>query len=147
MVRPGGVLIFDHYIFDWKYMTLAEPYYRLILKRLPAKLRLPATDAITRFFFPIHWFFRDSVWMQRLLRRISPVHFYYPNLPLKDRDAFYQWARLDTHDGTTDWFKHHRSRDQIATYLESLGATDINVRVERKMGNGVEALCRKPAAS
>jgi hypothetical protein len=55
---------------------------------------------------------------------------------------FYEWALLDTHDGTTDVYKHYRREDQIAEVLAGLGAEEIDVRVG---GNGVEAYCRKPA--
>ena len=146
-VGPGGALVIDHYIFDWKYLFTAEPYYRAILKRLPRRFQRKVTDAITNAWFPVHWAMRDSLWAQRLLRRISPVHFYYPHLGLKDRAAYEAWARLDTHDGTTDWFKHHRTVDQIRDVLERLGAVDIHVWKERLQGNGVEAFCRRPKES
>jgi predicted fused transcriptional regulator/phosphomethylpyrimidine kinase len=53
---------------------------------------------------------------------------------------YYEWALLDTHDGTTDFYKHFRKPHQIKKLLEEIGATDIVVEIG---GNGVEAFCRK----
>ena len=97
---------------------------------------------MTDFWFPIHWRYRDSLLCQRILRRLSPVHFYYPELGLLDRSMYYEWALLDTHDATTDVYKHFRSVDQIRLVLENLGANNIQVTVG---GNGIEASCAKPA--
>lgn len=143
MVKPGGALVFDHYLTRWRYWFTSEPYYRAILKRLPPRYRRRATDAVTNAFFPLHWAFREWPLAQRLLRRLSPVHFYYPALQLPDRAAYEEWARLDTHDATTDWFKHHRSPRQIRELLERLGAEAV---VVERGGNGVEAFCRRPLA-
>ena len=78
--------------------------------------------------------------MQRILRRVSPVRFYYPHIKLRDRQMFYEWSLLDTHDSTTDFYKHLRTLHQIKKLLEGIGATDI---VVEKGGNGIEAFCRK----
>jgi len=37
----------------------------------------------------------------------------YPQLGLRDKEMYYEWALLDTHDGTTDFYKHHRSVKKI----------------------------------
>jgi hypothetical protein len=55
---------------------------------------------------------------------------------------YYEWALLDTHDATTDRFKHLRKPRQIEKQLHKLGATDI---VVSKGGNGIEVFCRRPA--
>lgn len=144
MVRPGGILVFDHYVFRFRYWTIAEPYYRALIKRLPVARQRWTTDMLTRMFFPVHWHFKDSIWVQRLLRRVSPVHFYYPHYGLPDREAYFEWARLDTHDGTTDYYKHHRTERQIEVILAKLGAVDIHLAEERALGNGVEAFARRP---
>ena len=78
--------------------------------------------------------------MQRILRRVSPVHFYYPHAKLRDQQMYYEWALLDTHDGTTDFYKHHRKPSHIRKLLEEIGASDIVVEIA---GNGVEAYCKK----
>lgn len=63
------------------------------------------------------------------------------NIRLKDCQAHYEWSLLDTHDSTTDVYKHMRTPRQIEQLLGSLGALDIVVKTG---GNGVEAFCRKP---
>ena len=146
MVKPGGYLVIDHYLFKWRDRIPppvggAETLYRKYLLALPRHQRLSRVKKIVDFWFPIHWKYRNSLTMQRVLRRMSPVHFYYPQLPLKTKELYYQWALLDTHDGTTDHFKHHRSVKQIRNFLATLNADDVIVT---QGGNGVEAFCRKP---
>jgi SAM-dependent methyltransferase len=147
MVKPGGHLIIDHYRFKLRNVLPppiggAEVVYRWLLLLSPKELRLKIVKGIVDFWFPIHWRLRNMKFMQQVLRRLSPVHFYYPLLPLGTRERFLEWAYLDTHDGTTDYFKHHRSVGQIRRILETFGAEDIICDIG---GNGVEAICRKPA--
>jgi 2-polyprenyl-3-methyl-5-hydroxy-6-metoxy-1,4-benzoquinol methylase len=148
MVKPGGHLVIDHYRWQWR-SVLPPPIggagviVRQVALRLPDRSRSTFVDALTRFWFPIHWSVRDSVMLQRVLRRLSPVHFYYPHLGLKDRAMYYEWALLDTHDATTDVYRHLRTPAQIRTLLASLGGQALVVRVG---GNGVEASCMKPLA-
>lgn len=52
---------------------------------------------------------------------------------------YYEWALLDTHDGTTDFYKQDRNENQIYEFLEKIGAEDI---VGNVAGNGVEAIAR-----
>jgi SAM-dependent methyltransferase len=146
MVKPGGRLIFDHYRYRRRYV-LPPPFgdsvilYRWFTLRLPHHRRFPFIRRVVDFWFPIHWRLRDSLLAQRLLRRFSPVYFYYPDLQLGDRQIYYEWALLDTHDATTDYYKHLRRPDQIKRTLEDLGAENIEVTLG---GNGVEAACTKP---
>lgn len=145
MVRPGGVLVVDHYPWKWR-LILPPPFgdsegiYRWLILRLPRDIRFKVVKVLTDFWFPWHWKFKDSLFMQRILRRISPVHFYYPDIKLRDRQMYYEWALLDTHDGLTDFYKHRRRPNQIRELLEEIGATDIVVETG---GNGIEAFCRK----
>jgi len=146
MVRPGGYLVIDHYLFTWRNILPppiggAGGVYRTIMLTLPARARLNTIRKVVDFWFPIHWKFKDSLTAQRILRRLSPVHFYYPHLGLGSEQMYYEWALLDTHDGTTDFYKHHRSIAKIESHLERLGASEISVW---KGGNGVEAFCRRP---
>lgn len=146
MVRSGGCLVIDHYLFKWR-NVLPPPIggagvlYRKLMLALPRKLRLGTIKKIVDFWFPLHWKFKDSLAAQRILRRVSPVHFYYPHYGLPDKQMYYEWALLDTHDGTTDFYKHHRSVEQIRGHLIKLGAENVIVR---KGGNGVEAFCKRP---
>jgi len=148
MVKPGGYLAVDHYLFKWRNVLpppfgVAEMAYRIFLLSLPINKRLPVTKKIVDFWFPIHWKYKNNLFLQRVLRRLSPVHFYYPVLPLKSKELYYEWALLDTHDGTTDYYKHHRSPKEMQQFLHSLGAEELNVAIG---GNGLEAFCKKPSA-
>lgn len=146
MVSPGGALVIDHYRWTLRWM-LPPPIrdcvgvYRWLILRLPEASRFGFVKRLTDRWFPIHWKFRDSIFMQRVLRRFSPVIFHYPGICLKDRQSHYEWSLLDTHDSTTDFYKHMRTPRQIEEFLISLGAGDVTVRTG---GNGVEAFCRKP---
>ena len=145
MVAPGGALVIDHYPWKWRF-DLPPPFgesiaiYRRLILALPKSRRFKWVKAITDFWFPWHWRFRDSLFAQRVLRRVSPVLFYYPEIKLPDERAHYEWSLLDTHDATTDFYKHRRTPGQIRKVLEGFGATEV---VVRPGGNGVEAFCRK----
>lgn len=146
MVKPGGRLVIDHYRFRWRFALPtpigdAASLYRWLILRLPPARRAGAVKKIVDFWFPLHWRWRDSLMAQRLIRRFSPLRFYYPDLPLTGREMHYQWSLLDTHDSTTDHYKHLRSPARIHAVLSALGAEQIAVTVG---GNGVEAWCVKP---
>jgi SAM-dependent methyltransferase len=146
-VRPGGYLCIDHYIRNWRWVVpppfgYAVGLYRKLVLALPRKKRFAAVEKIVKFWFPLHWQFRDSRIMRMLLPRLSPVAFYYPGIPLRTREDYYEWALLDTHDSLTDHYKHLRSPADIEATLHALGAIEIKL-VEG--GNGVEAFCRKPS--
>lgn len=146
MVKPGGALVIDHYRWTLRWM-LPPPFrdcvglYRWLILRLPQSSRFAFVKRLTDFWFPYHWKFRDSLFMQRILRRFSPVIFHYPQIRLKDRQSHYEWSLLDTLDSTTDFYKHMRTPLEIERFLASLGAQDVVVQTG---GNGVEAFCRKP---
>ena len=145
MVRPGGALLLDHYPWKWR-LILPPPFggsetiYRQLVLRFPRDIRFKFVKAMVDFWFSWHWKHRDSLFMQRILRRMSPVHFYYPDINLRDRQMYYEWALLDTHDALTDFYKHRRNPNQIRKLLEEIAATDIVVEIG---GNGIEAFCRK----
>ena len=145
MVKPGGHLVIDHY--RWNLGLIlpppiggAESLYRWLILKLPMKFRFKAVKSITDFWFPVHWFFRKYSLIQRILVRLSPVHFYYSHYEFPDRQTYYELALLDTYDGTTDFYKHYRNESQIEKFLEKIGAKDIEITVG---GNGIEAFCRK----
>ncbi len=149
MLKPGGSLIVDHY--PWKWRIVIPPpigealaIYRRFILLLRRSVRFRAVEKLTNFWFPFHWAMRDSPFAQRILRRLSPVIFHYPDVQLRDRQMFYEWALLDTHDATTDVYKHRRTRRQIEAALNEIGATNI---VVTEGGNGIEALCRKPSGA
>ena len=145
MVKPGGQLVIDHYKFSWK--TFLPPpigqalgIYRRIILCLPRSLRFKTVKKLVDFWFPIHWKFKNNYLITRILRRLSPVIFHYEYLSLKDKNMYYDWSLLDTHDSTTDYFRHLKTTKQINNILVPLGAEQINIK---KDGNGIEAVCFK----
>ena len=146
MVRPGGRLIIDHYRWNlWLRLPPplgdAEKAYRQVILRLPRQKRWPAVKRIVDFWFPIYWRWRDNGLARKILARVGGIHFYVGEMPLENRERFYEWSLLDTHDGMTDAFKRFRTNRSIRRTLERLGASEIAVWTG---GNGVEAWCRKP---
>jgi len=147
MVKPGGALVFDHY--RWKLRNYLPPPvgvggngYRHYFLRLPPERRFAAVKRVFDFWFPMIWKHRDSKLFQFLIARLNPVVNYYPHFGLKDRDMYYEWMLLDTHDAMTDVYKHRRTPRSIHKTLHALGAINIVVSTG---GNGVEAYGEKPA--
>lgn len=145
MVKPGGALVIDHY--RWKLRNYMPPpigvagiLYRQIILRFPIDKQFPVVKKIVDFWFPIIWHFRDSKAIQFLISRLSPVVMYYPHFGLRDRNMYYEWMLLDTHDAMTDTYKHRRSVGRMRRFLKAL-TKDVIVTTG---GNGVEAYCRKP---
>jgi SAM-dependent methyltransferase len=146
MVKPGGRLVIDHY--RWKLRNFLPPplgvagmFYRWHFLRLPKERQFDAVKRVVDFWFPWVWRFRGSRAAQLLLSRLNPIVNYYPHFRLRDRQMYYEWMLLDTHDAMTDVYKHRRSPASIRATLQALGACDIEVTTG---GNGVEASCRKP---
>lgn len=146
MVKPGGQLVFDHYRKKIRnYLPppfgVAGLFYRQFILRLPLEKQFQTVKNIFDFWFPIIWRFRDSVTIQLILSRLTPIVMYYPSFGLRDREMYYEWMLLDTHDAMTDTYKHRRTRRQIEKLLWAVGATEVTAV---NGGNGVEARCKKP---
>lgn len=144
-VRPGGRLVIDHYRAKLRNflpppLGVAGMIYRWHFLRLPREQQFEAVKRVFDRWFPIVWRYRNSRSIQFILSRLNPIVNYYPHFGLRDRQMYYEWMLLDTHDAMTDVFKHRRTRGQIRALLASLGAEDIAVA---HGGNGVEASCRK----
>lgn len=149
-VRPGGLLVIDHYRTPGRLIRVLYPLSpRAILRRLFLRLSpqaaFRASDATVRALLPVHrmlWrrgVVIDSV--RRAWRLLSPVFDYYDAHPdLKEH--LEEWALLDTHDALTDRYKHLRTPAQIAKALTAAG---VEVIESRAGGNGVEARARRPA--
>jgi SAM-dependent methyltransferase len=140
MVKPGGLLVIDHYIWRINYYFNPATYYRLILKELNPYTSKKIVDGLVDFFFPMHWAFRNKRVLEWLLKRISPVMTFMKYYPELSRDTHYEWAKLDTYDSLTDYYKRLRTPEQIKTTLEKIGAKNIWIN---RGGNGVEARAEK----
>jgi SAM-dependent methyltransferase len=146
MVKPGGRLVFDHYRKKIRNylpppLGVAGLLYRQFILRLPLEKQFETVKNIFDFWFPIIWRFRNSAAIQFILSRVTPIVMYYPSFGLRDREMYYEWMLLDTHDAMTDIFKHRRTRREIEKFLLALGATEV---IAMNAGNGVEARCKKP---
>ena len=140
MVKPGGLLVIDHYIWRINYYFNPATYYRLVLKELKPQTSKKIVDALVNFFFPLHWAFRNIAPLEWLLKRVSPLITFMKPHPELSRQEHFEWARLDTYDSLTDYYKHLRTPEQIKAELEKLGAKNIWLN---KGGNGVEARAEK----
>lgn len=142
-VRPGGVLVIDHYAHTLsRYTKFAALMLRPMLKRMAPQRSLAFVEKLTRLFFPLHRLVRKHRVLQMIVSRVSPITTYFHALPQLDDQRQYEWACLDTHDGLTDYYKHLRTASQIHRTLMNLGAVDVTVH---KGGNGIECRCRRPS--
>jgi len=140
-VRPGGLLVFDHYRYQVRRFTQLAPLFRQVLRRLPPEQGLRVTESLVRGLLPMH---RRAGKLAPLVSRVSPVASYYQTFPQLSDAVQYEWSLLDTHDSLTDWYKRLRTRRQIAATLGQLGA---QVELCARQGNGIEARARRPDPS
>jgi SAM-dependent methyltransferase len=149
-VRPGGVLVADHYrplrnrLLRVAGCLTPRSLLRLVCLRLRPEQSLRFTAWLVRALLPAH----RLLWRRGPLvdgiryvwRRVSPVFDYYD--PHPELGAHLEeWALLDTHDGLSDRYKHLRSVEQIRRALVDAGLRDV---VAAEAGNGVEARGRRP---
>ena len=146
-VKPGGLLVIDHYRYDAADMTPVRRRLREFLLRREPRLRFALVRAIVVGLWPVHrllWQLsggRRFDVVRRLWLRLSPVLDYHDSYAELGPRLLYAWAMLDTHDCLTDVYKHKRSVEQIEECLVALGLENIEVSYG---GNGVEARARRP---
>ncbi len=140
-VKPGGVLVIDHYTYTIGWYTKTAPLFRAWLKRMPPKKAMSMTERLVDLFLPLHKRVVNIRPARVLVHHLSPVLSYYATLPELDETLQREWALLDTHDYLTDWFKHFRTRGQIRGMLDHLGLENIWCEYG---GNGVEARGWRP---
>ncbi|MEO6254161.1 MAG: methyltransferase domain-containing protein [Ferruginibacter sp.] len=142
LVKKGGSMVIDHYNFDKSNFLRLASVYRIFLRKKSAAYTIPYTKKLVKRYLPWHKKFAGNKFASLLLNRISPVISYYAAFPQLNDQQQEEWALLDTHDSLTDWYKNLRSKKQIIKVLKELGAVDISCNYG---GNGVEAICKKPA--
>lgn len=120
VLKPGGQIVCDHYKYHLGHFTSLYLVWWFFIRRLAPKRQLAVTEGLTRFFFPIHWKFRNLPFVQMLLRRVSPINFYFGRFDLP-KEMLYEWSRLDTHDRNTDHFKRHVTLQGFERMLRGLG--------------------------
>ncbi len=136
-VRPGGLLVIDHYTYRLGYFLSTQPIFRAMLRRLPPDTGLNVTDRMVSMLWPVHSRLRRY---RKLLNRVSPVYTYFDDFPELSDEHQRAWAFLDTHDALTDHYKWFRTRRQIESALSNLGAVEVEAW---KDGNGVEARAQR----
>lgn len=139
-VKPGGLLVIDHYRWRLAYYSTLKPVYRHLLRTNPPEVSKRRVYALVDFFFPWHWRFRNIKPLWWLLHRISPLIEYIHLFPEQGYDFHLEWSRLDSYDSLTDYYKHLKTPGQIRSLLQELGGRDMWVAIG---GNGVEARATK----
>lgn len=146
-VRPGGMLVIDHYAPDYP-TTFSRRWLRSLLLRLPPASAKRLALALSRALLPLHkfgWSQKRGRWRwRRQLQKFSPLVDYYDVYPQLGQKILAEWTLLDTHDTLTDRYKHLRSVAQIDSCLIACGLVDTETRYA---GNGVEARARMPVNS
>jgi 2-polyprenyl-3-methyl-5-hydroxy-6-metoxy-1,4-benzoquinol methylase len=149
-VKPGGLLVVDHYARPRGPTRLLAPLtpralLRQVLIRVDPATATRAAHAVTSARRPLH----RALWrnhpvahaIRRGWRALSPVIDYYDRYRDLGPERLAEWARLDTHDALTDRYKHFRTAGQLRRALEEAGLTAIEVA---EAGNGIEACGRRP---
>ncbi|MDB4210650.1 class I SAM-dependent methyltransferase [Gammaproteobacteria bacterium] len=126
VTKKNGMISFDHYEKRLgQYISLYLVYWVLI-KKFSTSKQLKITKSLTKKFFPIHWVFRNFPLVQFLLRRISPISFYYGMFNLT-KSQHYEISLLDTHDKNTDHYKRMLTLKQLKQMVETLNFQSYEV--------------------
>jgi SAM-dependent methyltransferase len=144
-LRPGGVLLMDHYSPDYA-ATRSRRALRRALLPLPPALALGLCRALVSGLWPIHrltFALRTQTIFDKVRQwwvRLSPVVDYQDAYPQLGDKLLFDWAILDTHDTLTDRYKHLRSASQLVDHLRSCGMDSVSAKYA---GNGVEVRATK----
>jgi hypothetical protein len=76
---------------------------------------------------------------QFLLRRISPISFYYGIFDLT-KQQHYEFSKLDTHDKNTDRYKRHLTEWRLNRIIAEFKFQTYKIR---HRGNGLECIAIK----
>ncbi len=139
VTKKNGMILFDHYQKHLgQYLSFYLVYW-FIIKKLPASKQHKVTKSLTEIFFPIHWLFRKYEFMQILLRRISPISFYYGIFDLTKRQHF-AISLLDTHDKNTDHFKRMITKKKLCKIMNKFTFKSFKIF---KGGTGLQCIIIK----
>ena len=83
--------------------------------------------------------FRNYPLIQWLLRRISPISFYYGMFDL-NKEQHYEISKLDTHDKNTDHYKRMLTAKELNKMIESFQFTKFKVF---QGGTGLQCIVKK----
>jgi 2-polyprenyl-3-methyl-5-hydroxy-6-metoxy-1,4-benzoquinol methylase len=145
-VKPGGLLVLDHYTYGYA-VTASRKILRRWFLRLSPTASFLGCRVLVALLWPVHvilYKYKHRPLAARVRSRFlrySPVVDYHDAYGQIGTALLRQWALLDTHDTLTDAHKHLRSAAEIEICLTECGLTDIETAYA---GNGVEARARKP---
>jgi len=140
-VKPGGWRIFDQYRYNISSLLKTSWIVRLILKRLSPELGLKATDWLVKIWLPTHKRVAGNRLLEMLLFRISPITSHYAGYPNMSESDQIEWARLNTHDNLTDFYKHYTTVKSLKRNVAELGAINQYFCI---MPYTTEVRCQKP---
>lgn len=145
-MRPGGLLIIDHYSNDYP-ANLSRRVLRSLLLKRSSTFSMSFCRVLAAILWPIHrmaWVTKHMSGIRsaggRFLRYSPTVDHHYDHPQLGSK-PLYRWAILDTYDTPTDYYKHLRSAEEIERHLQRCGLGEIETVYA---GNGVEARGAKP---
>jgi len=145
-VKPGGLLIIDHYAYGYP-ATPVRRILRSVLLKTSKSFSMQFCQLLTLALWPIHkglWKIKKIPAANRLrskFLKLSPLVDYHDAYPQLGPKLMREWSMLDTHDTLTDVYKHLRSAEEIEMHLFDCGMTDIKTAYA---GNGVEASSKRP---
>jgi SAM-dependent methyltransferase len=145
-LKPGGLLVMDHYAPGTHPGLSRELLRRYLLRRSPG-FGLRFCEGLVTMLWPAHqfaWRIRSvpvAARFRSLLLKASPVVDYHDSYAELGPELLRSWAVLDTHDALTDRFKHLRSADEIGRHLVACGMNSVEAVYG---GNGVEVRASKP---
>lgn len=140
-LRPGGLLLLDHYSPGYPITASRRVLRSFLLKRSP-EFALRLCNLLVAVLWPLHrasYLAQGVPGMDRVRQwvlQVSPVVDYHEAYPQLGASLLHEWALLDTHDTLTDRYKHLRSAEEIRAHLVGCGMKLIDVAYA---GNGVEA--------
>src|SRR5260221_10215924 len=146
-LRPGGMLVIDHYAPGYPANFVQRALRRLLIHLPPRLAKAPALG-LALALLPLHrltWKHRRGWWRLRApLLKHSPLVDYHDAYAQLGDHLLADLSVLYTHDTLTHYYKHLLTTDQIASCLESCGLTELNVSYG---GNGVEARAKMPVSA
>ena len=139
VTKKNGMISFDHYQRHiGQYFSMYLIYW-LIIKNMSASMQHKVTESLTKIFFPIHWFFREYEVIKFILRRISPISFYYGIFNLT-KEQHFEVSLLDTHDKNTDHFKRMVTEKQLCKIINKFNFASFKIF---KGGTGLQCIIIK----
>ena len=127
--KVGGSLLFDQYRLALPTLLRTTWLIRPFLKRLSPATGIKVTNKMVEFLLPIHKKLIGKPLVEKLLFRVSPITAHYSSIPQLSESEQIQWARLNTHDNLTDYYKRLTWKAQLRKRILGLGNYFSKVRI------------------